>query len=771
MALIDDVKSICDRLAPLGWRSLLKAVSKNALDIGQNTAAALKAALTAPIPNVDRTFPGFEDFDTAPARGITAAKPSQSLLYHALASPSVVRDEAGKLLQGFATMPEIETVENFIFGMQPPTLAAIKQSVGNAKLAVAVFATEYRPCPDTADGQHADLTFSRTGIARVGTARPKYLPDVRGYWSENEDNPHGFRVIPVRLTAWLAVAMPGAQARVMRLETANAKEKKRTFWIPVHKLFDGPECIQGFDLALACSVHLFNMKLQRVMKSLGKNVTGFPFVIEHGLGELVERTEHGRIAVVPVVQDALVKPAIVNGKPVTYQVPKGKAQPGGFATYMTEAPLRPDETGAQVEIHRFPAYVHARTQVTNGAFVDLNEQANVDVAVNKGGYNALMYMDMTGEGWVDVQVGQLAGAAGVEAASRPAYLLLSAPDLFPSCGQRELSRWSVSKEIPASFRNGQIWGVEPTPLSEMRKPANLQLPQTPFEPKDDTMTAVVGMGSGAGLPSLVRVPDALRASTLPDDGAGVFAPGWDVAVDVKGAVQTGIMHLAAYGLGSPFPEDAKLCAALSTFWPAVAPDVYRTMPIHTGNQNFRGTVAPLTDEEIGQIGNQPWDGVAGPQLVQDGVDTFVEMASFLNVDYVTNAAENRFNNRLISRVSAEEYQRRVLVAARVHWILSGRMNVWPTRTQWLILSFRRVSDGNPELQSAQDHAGHVLEGRVYRVEACFVGDGSSITASPRGPRFRRLPLRQRNFFFASPSDPVALRRRDSDTQWAHTPAE
>jgi hypothetical protein len=30
--------------------------------------------------------------------------------------------------------------------------------------------------------------------------------------------------------------------------------------------------------------------------------------------------------------------------------------------------------------------------------------------------------------------------------------------------------------------------------------------------------------------------------------------------------------IAAYGLGSPFPEDAKLCAALNSFWPAVAPD-------------------------------------------------------------------------------------------------------------------------------------------------------------------------------------------------------
>src|SRR5216684_6294591 len=133
--------------------------------------------------------------------------------------------------------------------------------------------------------------------------------------------------------------------------------------------------------------------------------------------------------------------------------------------------------------------------------------------------------------------------------------------------------------------------------------------------------------------------DAIRSSTLPDDAAGEFAPGWDVSVDVQGDIETGTPHLAAYGLGSPFPEDAKLCAALSTFWPAVAPDVYRTMSMHTGNPRLRGTVAPLTDEEIGQIGSLPWDGVPGPRVIQMNGQTFVEMASFLNVDYVASAVE------------------------------------------------------------------------------------------------------------------------------------
>jgi hypothetical protein len=767
MALIDDVKTICDRLAPLGWRDLLKDVTDQKLDIQQASPAALKAALTATLPTIKRDVAGFDDFDKDGSCAITAGKPSQSLLYHALASPRVVRDAKNELLKGYPTTPEIETVENFIFGVKPPTLAAIKQIAGATKLAVVVFATEYRCCPDTPDAVHADLTFSRTGIARIGTARAKYLPDVRGYWPEDEDNPHAFRVIPVRFTAWLAAPVKGKDARVMRLKPADAKEKARTFWIPVHKLFDGKECIAGLDLALTCSAKFYNMKLARVLKSLNKTPpAGYPYVIEDGLAELSEQSGFGRIAVVPVVQDSMVKPAIRDGKLQTYKVPKQSAD-NAFATYMTEAPVR---EGA--EIHRFPAYVHARTKVVDSTFFDLNDEKDVNAAVNKGGYEALLYVDMTGEGWVNVRVSQLTGKSEVEATPRPAYVLLSAPDFFPSTGQRELSRWIESVDVPAHFRN-QIWGVDPKPLSETRRPANLQLPNSPFDDKEDTMTAVIGMGPGAGLPSTIQIRDTLRASTLPDDGAGEFAPGWDAAVDTKGAVNTGVMHLAAYGLGSPFPEDAKLCAALSTFWPAVAPDVYRTMSMHTGNRSLRGTVAPLTDEEIGQIGSLPWDGVSGPKIVQVDGKSMVEMASFLNVDYVMHAVENRFSNRLTSRISAEEYERRVLAAARVHWVLSGGTNVSTTRAEWLLLSFRSVSHGDPELLQAQNQAGFIFDGGVYRVEACFIGNVQSDPSieSPKGPRFRLLPLQQHNFLFVSAQDFYALRRRDANPQWGRAKSE
>ena len=131
MALIDDVKALCDQLALLGWRDLLLAVTKQQLDILQANAAALKEEVQKPLTQIDTSFPGFEDFGSSKTRGITAGTPSRSLLYHALASPRVVRDGDGNLLRGFPTIPEIETVENLVFAIKPRTLAQIVSATGD----------------------------------------------------------------------------------------------------------------------------------------------------------------------------------------------------------------------------------------------------------------------------------------------------------------------------------------------------------------------------------------------------------------------------------------------------------------------------------------------------------------------------------------------------------------------------------------------------------------------------------------------------------------
>ena len=50
--------------------------------------------------------------------------------------------------------------------MQPPSLRAWAQFAGVPKLPVIVFGYEYCPASESADGAHANLVFSRTGVAR-----------------------------------------------------------------------------------------------------------------------------------------------------------------------------------------------------------------------------------------------------------------------------------------------------------------------------------------------------------------------------------------------------------------------------------------------------------------------------------------------------------------------------------------------------------------------------------------------------------------------------
>ena len=85
------------------------------------------------------------------------------------------------------------------------------------------------------------------------------------------------------------------------------------------------------------------------------------------------------------------------------------------------------------------------------------------------------------------------------------------------------------------------------------------------------------------------------ASFLPDAASNEFEPGWDVSL-VRDDVG---LYYAAYGLGSPFLEDAKLCAALNSFWPAVAPDASRTFHMGLKSTFASPTAIPLMDNELG----------------------------------------------------------------------------------------------------------------------------------------------------------------------------
>jgi hypothetical protein len=71
MALIDDVKTILNRLAPLGWKDLL---AKHGLDI---TKTDLDIELTRSLAMIKRDLPGFETFTKSGIKAIESGSPTK----------------------------------------------------------------------------------------------------------------------------------------------------------------------------------------------------------------------------------------------------------------------------------------------------------------------------------------------------------------------------------------------------------------------------------------------------------------------------------------------------------------------------------------------------------------------------------------------------------------------------------------------------------------------------------------------------------------------
>jgi hypothetical protein len=380
--------------------------------------------------------------------------------------------------------------------------------------------------------------------------------------------------------------------------------------------------------------------------------------------------------------------------------------------------------------------------------------------VAKGGYCALHYLDFTGDGWIDVECSALA----LDVPRRlPAYSIVATPDFFPIVKQSDLMQWT-DQSVPPSLLQ-RTWPEnpgKPEALSDQRFAANLELADAGFDKADDTMTAIVGpLGSGGGRLTQIDRERKARVSMLPDAAAGVFAPGWDVSYDrsaEEGAdtgQQPGVTFLTTYGLGSPFVEDSKLCAALSSFWPAVAPDITRT---YAPGPKY-ATATPLTDDVIGLGTSAPWDGIRGPRV--DLAKKVVEYKDLAYGDYVQTALDNGFTIDVIGRTSVEEYVARTLVMARVYEALGAATRL--EKAQWAVLSFRPASASDADLQQASAATGRSMQRKfTYRFEVIQHKGHREHDDQTKFDK-RLVDFEEIVLIFADPS--VVLRRNNADGSW------
>jgi hypothetical protein len=736
--LIEGVTAACHRLASLGWREMLLDATGGELDI---TAADLRRELAKPLAHIDRNFPGFGDFAIAGTRAIEPGQPDRSLLHHAFASPTVVAERSGDELRGFPTMAEIEAVENYVYGVEPTTLDALRRRAGDRPLAIAVFALQYRNAPDSVHGHHAELCFARTGISRLGTIEPHYDARQRRFVSVDEARPFDFRVVPRRFAAFLAVQMQGANDSFGPQDPVDGDDK-RQFWVPIHKLFSGSECIAGLDLDVSYGRGLRNEELAEFHRFLdrsglqnnwrGRDLERFPFLIRDGMiGSLSRRVEFGPGVLEPRPSPLAVA-AQYEGRPLTFPVDgkytsqEANLQLGSMMVLpgtATTEPVYLDDAGQDTQ-RPAPQYINVRHRVLSSGEIDnLNRRPDMLEIIRRGGYQTQHYIDFTGDGWIEAGCPQLASQVD---ARLPAYCTVSLPDFFPKVTQRELMLW-WKNVAPRPVRDA-LWAIPPLALSQTRIAANITLP-VGFSLDDTTVTAIVSQPSDSAGP--VQAPNGpiVRDKVgLPDGSPGLFDPGWDTSQNIwfNDPNRKLEKFLVGFALGSPFIEDAKLCAALGSYWPGVAPDATRTFQpdkIISGISYPWPSIVPLTDQEIGSApvaggAFMPWDGVRGPSLRKVGERWLAAYTDAIRTDYIDLLGT--MTAALTSRIDTAEYESRILAMESVYWALDIHDDrpvneILRAKAAWAVLSFRSAATDEPELAEAERVAGVRLAGsRRYR---------------------------------------------------------
>jgi hypothetical protein len=766
---IDGVRRACARLAALSWRGMLLELTRGQFDI---TAADLETEFAKPL-SIDRTFPGFGDFALAGGKAIEPGQPDLSLLYHAFAAPSVIfADRSGHKLGGFPTLAEIEAVEDYVYAVRQASLDDIRTQAGGAAatLGILTFALQYRNAPDSVGGNHAQLCYSRVGIARLGDREARYDAEKRYFSGLVPDEPYAFCVVPRRFAAFLAVKMK-AGAGNFGPQDALSDDWERDFWVPIHKLFNGPDCLRGMSIALEMRCGLQNDALATFHRFLqyhgyrnnyyGDVLEEYPFTIRNGeIASLSPKPEDGTGLLVPKA-GPLIREAIYQGKRLTWPVDHDYlGHPRNLETsspYVLPNPVESSTidyvAGAQQERRRVaPQFVNARHRVWAGNVENLNNRSDLMQALALGDFDAQHYIDSAGEGWVMADCKQLRDEGIAETV--PAFCMVGNPDFLPNVSQRDLMNWS-RKAVPKALRSA-LWAIPPLALSQSRMAANVEIaappppdgnfPKVEFDIKDDTGVAIVAQFGSNSATVRQAINGAVVTSKvgLPDGSPGFFDPGWESSLGTRyeGASRSLRRYLVGYGLGSPFLEDPKFCASEGAFWPGVAPDATRQYPpikMMEGSAVPWPSIAPQTDEEIGitPTGDNKmmsWDSVKGPQRRPDGKTVAYVDATY--VDYIDLVKkENGRSNltaALTAKITATEYKARILALAGVYWALGigaekGReyapMEVLLEKAKWALLKFRPVTDNEAGLAEAAQATGGNLGGQFrYYIEIYRWGD-------------------------------------------------
>ncbi|HTF06096.1 MAG TPA: hypothetical protein VK826_18830 [Bacteroidia bacterium] len=720
-----------------GWSEYLQRTAGLNLDLAKDE---LLAELVRKLDKLPSTEQGFEDF--AGMRAIEPGLPAMSLLYHALASARVRPTHADKTQFDVAAYPEIQhldVLENYIYALQEFTLTAAELK---DNYVLAVFAYEYRPAFKTPHHIHADLVFSRTGVARIGEHEMNYDKINRNFTNAPIDKNLKPRVAvtAARYGLFLAKVIEGKDADIVERDGSVKKgeftllgtdrdnaegrlnDDQRYFLQPVRKIFQDDLLIG--EQALVFSEYHKAEKLYRLVADAefkipyapaDLDINKAPFVVESKLtsggtpqeSELIVLDQRESTVIVSSKKNPLIRPAKQNGKRLEFEVPKKRVDPDYidnsnryFTTFNSQDSvedieiLTPLEKDSALKTRNENQFTHPRNtplylniRYVNPDHDTVYEHVMADTEIIDSKHWTGIFEDSICDGQVAVQTEAWKAdriPAELFTSALPAFSIVTAPDFFPQVDSFDLLAYDINTQRHEGKESNFYEGGLPS-LSAGRvrpNPNTVNFPEFTEEDKKQltfTYTSVLSNTAskdfkGGDFTDPTR-RDYASSSFLPDVCSFVFAPGWDVTycadvpVDWNDDLDTrkSKSYLSTRGLGSPFPEDMKLCAAVNGMWPVASPDAARTFQgsLYSGDRN--PTAVPLMDIEIGIHKSSPalkgssplaeeifgWDGEQGPflQIDPDSKDKFlVNFTELRRSDYLENLTNPQAHSFDMSRL-------------------------------------------------------------------------------------------------------------------------
>lgn len=769
-------------LSKNGWATYLK----DNLDVDLSlTGDALTAELLKDLDKskldklIQAPDSGFDDF-----AGINLIKPgfpAFSLLYHALASPRV-RSAA---IKSYPDLEHIDVLENYIYALSDwdhiKSTYAVKS---NDDLVLAVFAYEYRPAFKTPHHEYADLVFSRTGVARVGQHDMNYDTINRCYTNKPKDGipVQKVAVVPARYGLFLAKRVKSSEIDLMKTGVYKPGDKfndqhddQRTFLQPIRKVFHH-DLLFG-ETSLRFHEEHKSEKLSKLtehtdlkfFRDLKPTVRYSPFLI------VQNPNQTNVISSFMVISQPkeLIRIAKEGGKNLYFLVPAMIPGEDGYSPnrYFTSLNTQdvedvellvkgkgknnyqkiPNQYNEPRTQPLFLNITHQQDTLIPAGFHEVIKDDAFEKRINDGLYQSPLFEDSICEGKVTAQITvDPAGALkGLYPESLPAFSIVTAPDFFPQVDNFDLVDFDVNPGNEVGRSNFYEGGV--ASLATARLTPNPKLIATNTLSDNQTYTAVLSQKSKAAGSSFQSakfknptLPKGYVVSGfLPDVASSVFAPGWDItySADKPGSLD---VYLSTEGLGSPFVEDMKLCAASNGMWPASSPDSARTYQGALDRDYRNPTAIPLLDDELGFHKHSPaglmmnketfgWDGVQGPFMENINNKWVINFADVGRADVVQNALDGNIDmSKLRNLTSAELISRMSCLRKCIDHMPKVNFNThqkdarMPAFTRWWLISAEPVHFGK------EDALGWGIPANLIGSDTKWITDKSNSKISGKG---------------------------------------